>query len=241
MSVNTVEGWSVSERSFRTTLLALGPSRRAVIVGSVVLFHLAALWALQSGLLRRAAEVVVPVEVIGQVIDPPRLPSPPAPIPRRKVTQTAPSLRPQAIRRRTPAPDAPLGTTEPPPAPLLPAPPAPAAAPVASASPAAIPPAPRAPEQVELSQGQVRYVHAPAVVYPAMSRKLNETGRVIVTAYFNRAGDVKRAEVSTSSGFERLDRAAVEAVKQSRITPIPGGNEGTEYTFHAPINFVLSQ
>ena len=36
-------------------------NRNLVIGGSVVLFHIAALWALQSGLLRRAVEIVVPV------------------------------------------------------------------------------------------------------------------------------------------------------------------------------------
>ncbi|MET3517230.1 hypothetical protein ABIC63_005029, partial [Pseudacidovorax sp. 1753] len=35
-----------------------------MIVGGVVLFHAAALWALQSGLIRKAAEVIVPVEIL---------------------------------------------------------------------------------------------------------------------------------------------------------------------------------
>ncbi|RYF73459.1 MAG: energy transducer TonB, partial [Comamonadaceae bacterium] len=37
-----------------------GLSRNTLIAGGVVLFHVAALWALQSGLIRKAAEVVVP-------------------------------------------------------------------------------------------------------------------------------------------------------------------------------------
>jgi protein TonB len=74
-----------------------------------------------------------------------------------------------------------------------------------------------------------------------MSKKLNETGKVIVAVYFNSAGFPKSATVAQSSGFPRLDRAAVDAVMQSQITPIPGGSEGTTYTFNAPINFVLSE
>ena len=48
-----------------------GVSRNAVIVGSVVMLHVAGLWALQSGLLRRAAEVIVPAELLSEFIAPP--------------------------------------------------------------------------------------------------------------------------------------------------------------------------
>ncbi|RZL67638.1 MAG: energy transducer TonB, partial [Variovorax sp.] len=65
----------VSDR-FSTPPSALGLSRNTLIAGSVVLFHVAGLWALQSGLLRKAAEVVVPVEVLAQIIDPPAPPPP---------------------------------------------------------------------------------------------------------------------------------------------------------------------
>ncbi|RZI71067.1 MAG: energy transducer TonB, partial [Pseudomonas sp.] len=41
-------------------------SRTVVITGSVVLFHVAALWALQSGLIRKAAEVVIPVTLLSE-------------------------------------------------------------------------------------------------------------------------------------------------------------------------------
>ena len=48
-----------------------GLSRNTVIVGSVVLFHVAAIWALQSGLVRKAAEVIVPAELLSEFIAPP--------------------------------------------------------------------------------------------------------------------------------------------------------------------------
>ena len=59
-------------------------SRNAVIAGSVVLFHVAALWALQSGLARKAVEIIVPAEVIARLMAPPApevQPPPPAPAP----------------------------------------------------------------------------------------------------------------------------------------------------------------
>src|SRR3989344_4466237 len=60
-----------------------GLSRNTVIVGSVVALHVAGLWALQSGLLRKAAEVIVPAELLTEFIapppPPPRTPPPPPP------------------------------------------------------------------------------------------------------------------------------------------------------------------
>ncbi|AVT20165.1 energy transducer TonB, partial [Paracidovorax avenae] len=56
-----------------------GVSRNAVIAGSVVLLHVAGLWALQSGLVRKAAEIIVPAEVLSEFITPPAPPTPPAP------------------------------------------------------------------------------------------------------------------------------------------------------------------
>ncbi|KQB56045.1 energy transducer TonB, partial [Acidovorax sp. SD340] len=51
-----------------------GLSRNTVIVGSVVALHVAGLWALQSGLLRKAAEVIVPAELLTEFIAPPAPP-----------------------------------------------------------------------------------------------------------------------------------------------------------------------
>jgi len=46
-------------------------TRTLVIVSSVVMFHLVALWASHTGLLRRMAEVVVPVMMVSQSEPPP--------------------------------------------------------------------------------------------------------------------------------------------------------------------------
>ena len=42
-----------------------------MIVGSVVALHVAGIWALQSGLVRKAAEVIVPAELLSEFIAPP--------------------------------------------------------------------------------------------------------------------------------------------------------------------------
>ncbi len=57
-------------------------SRNAVIAGLVVVLHVAFIWALQSGLLMRAAEMVVPAEILTRFVDSPApqaQPQPPVP------------------------------------------------------------------------------------------------------------------------------------------------------------------
>ncbi|MEP6721951.1 MAG: energy transducer TonB, partial [Variovorax sp.] len=138
-----------------------------------------------------------------------------------------------------PPPNAPTGSVEPPPPPAPGAPPAPPEPP----APPAAPPAPPAPKLVEISQGQIRWVREPRLVYPAMSKRMGESGTVIIAIYFNSAGTPKRAEIFKSSGYDRLDHAARDAAMSSQVTPIQqaGGNDATVYVLKAPINFILSQ
>lgn len=218
-------------------------SRNVAIAGGVLLFHVAALWAVQSGLARKVAEVVIPVEILSEIIAPPKPapPPPPPPQPRKEVvTKKAVTPKPIAIREPTPTPNAPTGVVEPPPP--APAPPAPAPpAPVAPPAPPT-PPAPPAPKLVDVTQGQVQYIRAPQVTYPSISRRLGEAGKVVLSVYYSASGAPLRVTIEESSGYDRLDKAAQEAQMQSRITPIqrPGTNADTEFRFRATTNFVLN-
>ncbi|NCT96381.1 MAG: energy transducer TonB, partial [Comamonadaceae bacterium] len=101
--------------SFDTTVSAPAPSRRLnrrlAVVGSVVGFHVLAVWALQSGLLRRAVELVIPVEVMAELIELPQpqvTPEPPAPAP------APPAPRPPPPKPRpAPPPPRPLPVATP--------------------------------------------------------------------------------------------------------------------------------
>ena len=123
---------SLSDRYAPST----GLSRNAVIALSVVTLHVAALWALQSGLMRKAAEIIIPAEVLSEFLTPqppapPAPPTPPAPPPPKpappKPSPTPPKPRvakptpapepmPVAIADPTPAPAAPVGVVVPQPA-----------------------------------------------------------------------------------------------------------------------------
>ncbi|MGO4608515.1 energy transducer TonB [Variovorax sp. 2RAF20] len=227
----------VSDR-FAPPPSVLGLSRNVVIAGGVVLFHAAALWALQSGLLRRAAEVVIPVEILSQFVEPPKPkadPPPPPPPPPQPKAKAPPPPRPQAIRepKPTPAPQAPVGTTEPPPPATPPAPPAPP-------TPPAPPPAPPAPPAVQMPSSNADYLQNPKATYPAMSKRLGEQGKVIVRVLVGVDGLPKSAEVKKSSGFDRLDEAAVEYIMKCRFVPGKINGVVQAMSYDAPVNYVLN-
>src|SRR6478609_6518849 len=97
------------------------PSRRNMaIAGGVVLFHVFLLWGLQTGLLRRVVETVVPVSLVSEIITPPVPqvePPPPAPVQPRKPPTPKPAAKLAAVPDLAPTPNAPTGTVEPQPAP----------------------------------------------------------------------------------------------------------------------------
>lgn len=87
-----------------------------------------------------------------------------------------------------------------------------------------------------------QYIRAPRVVYPPMSKRLGEQGRVVVKVLADDSGKVMGIRVAESSGFERLDAAAVAAAREAQIVPLRHAN-GTPAPawYKVPINFVLSE
>jgi periplasmic protein TonB len=70
--------------------------------------------------------------------------------------------------------------------------------------------------------------------YPTMSRRLGEEGAVILLLTLDEDGRVTDAVVDTSSGFERLDEAAVKEAKRPRNWKfVPGTINGKA----APMQF----
>jgi protein TonB len=181
------------------------------------------------------------VALVTEFVEPPKpkeAPPPPPPAPPKqsvaKVTRPAPAPLPVAIPDPTPSPNAPTGALEPqPPAP-------PIAAPVAIAAPPAAPPAPPAPLRVELPSTDADYLQNPKPTYPAVSRRLGEQGKVVIHVLIGLDGLPKSAEVRTSSGFERLDKSALETVMRWRYVPGKRGGVPQAMGYDVPINFVLN-
>ena len=210
---------------------------RGAVVGAVIVLHLLALWALQAGLLHRVVSWVVPVMAVSDAVDVPP-PPPPKPLP-PSPTLPAPRAAPAVAR---PAPELPLAVpTESAPsvnAPVgLPAPlPVQNTAPVAAASVNATPvPSPK----IALPSTQADYLNNPKPAYPAMSRRLGEQGRAVVRVLIGADGLPQKAELHTSSGFDRLDRAALDTVMRWRYVPGKRGDVPEAMWFNVPLNFVL--
>ena len=213
--------------------------RRLFIVAAVIGFHVLGLWALQAGLLRRAVELVVPVTVMAELIEPPQPlvapePTPPKPQPAPKpvapvqrVVKQAPM--PLAVPDPAPVPEAPTGVVSAPPAPV----------PAVTEPVAAAPAAPPAPPKVELPSSDANYLNNPPPPYPPLSKRLGEQGRVVVRVHISTDGIATRAEVQKSSGFPRLDETAVQTVLRWRYVPGKRAGVPEAMWYSVPINFVL--
>lgn len=217
-------------------------NRRVVIVLAVLGLHVLAVWALQSGLLRRAMEIVIPVQVMAELIEPPQpLVEPPPPAPPKPVAApTPPKPKPRPVPQPQPQPVAapepmPLAPVVPPAPPAPPAPPEP----IVAAAPPPAPPAPPAPPRIDLPSSNADYLRNPPPPYPPMSKRLGEQGRVVVRAFIQLDGTASRAEVQRSSGFERLDQTAVQTVLRWRYVPGKRAGVPEAMWFNIPINFVL--
>jgi len=55
--------------------------------------------------------------------------------------------------------------------------------------------------------------------YPILSNRMNEQGKVVLRVYLGEDGRVVNTEVKTSSGYRRLDNAALNAVRTWRCKP----------------------
>lgn len=78
-----------------------------------------------------------------------------------------------------------------------------------------------------------------APVYPALSRRLGETGTVLLRVELNESGEVTGAQVQGSSGYARLDDAALHAVRSWRCTPASRNGLAVRATALQPFHFVL--
>lgn len=211
-------------------------SRNAVIALMVVALHVGLIWALQSGLLMRAAELVVPAEVLSQFVDPPAPkaepvpPAAPTPVIQKKTATKVPAQpQPLAIADPTPSPNAPTGVITPPVQ----------AAPAAVAAVAVAPAAPPAPPVVQLPSSDADYLQNPRPPYPALSKRLGEQGRVVHSVLIGVDGRAISAKLVQSSGFERLDKAAYDAIMKWRFAPGKRNGVPEAMSFNVPFNWVL--
>jgi protein TonB len=218
------------------------------VSGAVLLGHLALLWAMGHAGLEQASTLEEAQVIMASVMV--ESPTPPAPQPQKKpqpksVSPAVPQPLPTPVS--TPLPTVSKQAEASPTAPAM----APVVAPVvaaansAPASPSAPAAAPSAsvgkpaPPSLVLPSSDADYLNNPPPAYPRLSKRMGEQGTVIVRVFIGLQGTAEQAEIRTSSGYDRLDKAALDTVQRWRY--VPGKRHGNPEAmwFNVPVRFVL--
>jgi protein TonB len=147
-------------------------------------------------------------------------PEPPKPLPKSRPVEPP---KPQQLVAEAPValPDEPVAYTPPPPPPVaevLPLPPQPV---VLSGELSVVCPERSPPD------------------YPSLSMRMNEQGKVVLRVELGEDGHVSHLEVKTSSGYQRLDAAALNAVKTWHCKPAMRNGVAVHAVALQPFNFIL--
>ena len=209
------------------------------VSAAVVAAHAALLWLALHGLstppLSGPSEHLILASVVAEI---PNMPATrPAPAP----TQLTQRPHAQALPQTTAVPTAPSPVAATAAAESTPSANTANTATASTAPPSAQAPSVRtaSPAVVVLPSSDADYLNNPAPVYPRMSRRMGEQGTVLVRVLISADGRAEQAEIRTSSGYARLDEAALDTVKRWRY--VPGKRAGTAEAmwFNVPVRFVL--
>ena len=179
----------------------LGGGRKATIVGIIVAMHVLLIWALLTSLgviVVDRPPPIIKAEIIEEVQDKDEPPPPPP-----TIETPPPYVPPPDILIEAPV-DAPKSNT---------------ALVAVDKKPVAAPP-PVASGVKKAPEIDPKYKRRFQPDYPPTSRRLGEEGSVVLQVLVGVDGEVKDGKVQTSSGFERLDDAALKhALRAWRFTP----------------------
>jgi periplasmic protein TonB len=168
---------------------------------------------------------LTPVEPKKQVVEQPPAPAPPptpvapkAPPPAEPEPQPAPPVETEAAANM-PSEEDPLPAT---------------AAPTAQEAQQR-----HAEEQAAVTASVPLYHLNPPPVYPAVARRRNYEGTVVIDVLVDRQGRAAQVRIAHSSGYEILDRSAVNSVKQWRFEPGRRFGQPVEMWVQVPVRFSL--
>jgi protein TonB len=124
--------------------------------------------------------------------------------------------------------------------PVAPPPPPPPLEPVGEAAPVLAPVVPKPVGPVSLADElSVSCPDRAPPLYPALSRRLREEGQVLLRVELDEQGRVGAARIEKPSGSQRLDDAALAAVRGWRCKPVQRDGKPVRATALQPFNFVL--
>ncbi|MEN9357464.1 MAG: hypothetical protein RL695_1635 [Pseudomonadota bacterium] len=85
------------------------------------------------------------------------------------------------------------------------------------------------------------YLDNPKPVYPLISRRMKEEGRVLLRVQVAASGQAGEVDIHTSSGSTRLDQSALAAVSRWKFVPARQGSEAVAASVLVPIIFSLKE
>jgi periplasmic protein TonB len=86
---------------------------------------------------------------------------------------------------------------------------------------------------------QPNYLRNPPPAYPELSRRRREEGIVYLLVHVSSEGTVKEISVGKSSGFSRLDEAALKSVKGWEFQPAKANGFKVDSRVEVPVRFRL--
>ncbi|MBX9849339.1 MAG: energy transducer TonB [Rhodocyclaceae bacterium] len=81
----------------------------------------------------------------------------------------------------------------------------------------------------------------PAPDYPKVSRALGEQGRVVLKVFVNKSGEASQVSLDQSSGYPRLDEAALAAVQKWRFVPAQRNGALVAAWVYVPLVFTIEK
>ena len=213
---------------------------------AVMAGHVFLLWALVKGLAMAAPqppEVVVMASIVSappiEQAEPEPQPEPPNPQPKPVVQPKVKKPQPLAVKpkqRTEPAPVNNVTAQEPPKEqPLSPA----ATSSKESSSDNKASSAP--PSDTVVKPTKADYLNNPKPEYPALSRRMGEEGKVVLSVLINEQGRAEQVRIKRSSGFPRLDDAAQRAVKTWTYRAGTRNGQAEAMWFDVPVLFKLDE
>lgn len=240
----------------RLHILGLGVGALLGLLATVVVQHALAIFYMGEFLGSKPPPVPKAPEVIAVFVQPEPTPAPPAPAPPEPVppqplapqppTPPPPKPRPPKPRPQPKKPTpAPVAVADPTPAPNAPV--GVLASELAAEdeaddvpSPAtASPSGPPGPPAVVQPSSHASYLGNPKPNYPDVSRRFGEEGTVRLRVLVGADGRAHEVNVERSSGYRRLDKAALDAVRRWRFVPGTRGGVPEAMWYIVPIEFVL--
>jgi len=197
---------AISPRMQRSQSQRVLKKSRGPGIAVVIVLHIIIIWALISGLARKAVELVqqpLETKLIAEQVKPPEEVKPPPPP--KMAPPPPPFIPPPEINVQVPVTPAPTAISA-----------------VTTTAPPQEAPPPAAPAPVKQPVRVAPVVQAKSCQppeYPSASRRLGEQGTVMLNFLIDADGKVVESRVDSSSGVERLDEAARKALALCKFTP----------------------